>query len=398
MYKSMKKLWQKSIKEIGNIRFNWVWAIGMVGATFLVISLVVIAQFSAPMPVLEQAQEGIASATVKSDATFFQQYQIADKSILGFELVRINVSGDAVIAGHAPASARVIVELNGVAIGGVQTDERGEWVFLTPMPLPTGQHRLTLEAISEDETTKIYGDQSLVIIVPQKSVVLQGGDADKSEPLVVLLPSDAESGSRVLRNQFTADKTSLGKNFTVDTVDYSHLGLLILGGRLQAEAIEMIIYMDNRPIARKRITGKGAVPVNWEVQVPGKVVTGRYQLRVDMVQNDRVILRRILPFEWVDLEEKDQDKDFFIVQPGNSLWYIARNILGAGARHTVLYDANRQQIHEPDQIYPGQILMIPRKKDIVQEEQKKTNGISKESKSDLPLNPTVEDRKEDPTK
>jgi nucleoid-associated protein YgaU len=53
---------------------------------------------------------------------------------------------------------------------------------------------------------------------------------------------------------------------------------------------------------------------------------------------------------------KDQT---FIVQPGNSLWRIARRSYGEGLRYTVIYDANKDQIRDPDLIYPGQVFVLP---------------------------------------
>ena len=47
------------------------------------------------------------------------------------------------------------------------------------------------------------------------------------------------------------------------------------------------------------------------------------------------------------------------VQPGNSLWRIARRTLGQGLRYTVIYEANRDQIRDPNLIYPGQVFLIP---------------------------------------
>ncbi len=355
--KTKFKWWKK-------FRLSWIGALGLMGAFFVGLSIIISIVISAPeQSEVSQTQENIANEQNEDvQEVSYQQYQIANESVLGFALVRINNSGDAVIAGHGPKASRVIVELNGDAIGTAQADHHGEWVFLTPKPLPSGHHRLTLEAISEDETTKIYGDQSLVIIVPKKSVIIQGGENDNEQPLVVLLPSDAESGSRVLKNQFAADKTPLGQHFTVSSIDYNNQGLLIIGGILQAQQVEMLVYLDNRPIARKRFEGQGAVPINWDVRVNGKIKPGHYQLRVDMVEGERVALRRILPLQWNDFRDETEDeKEFFIVQPGNSLWYIARNVLGEGAQHTNLYDANRQEIHDPNQIYPGQILLIPKK-------------------------------------
>ncbi|HCR67353.1 MAG TPA: hypothetical protein DIW38_12725, partial [Oceanicaulis sp.] len=48
-----------------------------------------------------------------------------------------------------------------------------------------------------------------------------------------------------------------------------------------------------------------------------------------------------------------------IVQPGNSLWRIARRLYGEGLQYTVIYEANRDQIRDPNLIYPGQVFSAP---------------------------------------
>ena len=48
-----------------------------------------------------------------------------------------------------------------------------------------------------------------------------------------------------------------------------------------------------------------------------------------------------------------------IVQPGNSLWRIARRIFGEGLRYVHIYEANHGQIRDPDLIYPGQVFEFP---------------------------------------
>ena len=50
-----------------------------------------------------------------------------------------------------------------------------------------------------------------------------------------------------------------------------------------------------------------------------------------------------------------------IVSRGDSLWRISRATYGAGMRYAVVYKANRNQIRNPDLIYPGQIFVLPGK-------------------------------------
>jgi nucleoid-associated protein YgaU len=51
--------------------------------------------------------------------------------------------------------------------------------------------------------------------------------------------------------------------------------------------------------------------------------------------------------------------DYVIVQPGNSLWRIARRVLGEGMQYVHIYEANQAQIRDPDLIYPGQVFEVP---------------------------------------
>jgi nucleoid-associated protein YgaU len=57
--------------------------------------------------------------------------------------------------------------------------------------------------------------------------------------------------------------------------------------------------------------------------------------------------------------EGDAHGDYVIVQPGNSLWRIARRVLGEGTHYVHIYQANQAQIRDPDLIYPGQVFELP---------------------------------------
>ena len=47
------------------------------------------------------------------------------------------------------------------------------------------------------------------------------------------------------------------------------------------------------------------------------------------------------------------------VQPGYTLWGIARDNMGEGVMYVQVYKANRDKIRDPDLIYPGQVFMMP---------------------------------------
>lgn len=51
----------------------------------------------------------------------------------------------------------------------------------------------------------------------------------------------------------------------------------------------------------------------------------------------------------------------FTVKRGDNLWRIARDYYGRGIRYTTIFEANKDQIRDPDLIYPEQVFLIPRR-------------------------------------
>ena len=57
---------------------------------------------------------------------------------------------------------------------------------------------------------------------------------------------------------------------------------------------------------------------------------------------------------------KVTSSDIYIVVKGDCLWNIAKKFYGAGLQYTRIYNANKDKIKNPNLIYPGQVLTIPK--------------------------------------
>jgi nucleoid-associated protein YgaU len=53
------------------------------------------------------------------------------------------------------------------------------------------------------------------------------------------------------------------------------------------------------------------------------------------------------------------DERSYTVQKGDTLSHIAKAHYGKPNKWHVIYDANRDQLQDPDKIFPGQVLRIP---------------------------------------
>lgn len=54
------------------------------------------------------------------------------------------------------------------------------------------------------------------------------------------------------------------------------------------------------------------------------------------------------------------DEEFYVIESGDSLWKIAERAYGDGSKYTAVFEANREVIEDPDKIYPGQKIRLPK--------------------------------------
>ncbi|MCC5962329.1 MAG: LysM peptidoglycan-binding domain-containing protein [Rhodobacteraceae bacterium] len=176
-------------------------------------------------------------------------------------------------------------------------------------------------------------------------------------PLAMLLRSD---GSVQMLGE-APRMPDLEPAVRIDSVVYDAEGEVALSGRSTRADAEVQIYLDNQPILRARAEADG----NWRAQLEG-IDRGVYQLRVDELDaEERVTSRAEIPFERVtpEMARDAQGPQALTVQPGNTLWGISSVSYGEGIRYMRIFEANRDQIRDPDLIYPGQVFVIPESPD-----------------------------------
>ena len=279
----------------------------------------------------------------------------AETTIPSFDVVHISPGGAAVIAGRATPGAEVTVSDGDVVIGTVTADARGEWVMVPESAVAPGVREFVLsQRTTEGETT--LADAVVVLDVPElaASAQLPAATDAPSGTLAVLIP--LESGAiRVLQAPETGAGIEVTGGLSLDTIDYDQTGNFAIAGR-GIKGGEVLIYMDNRLIGRSAVSAESG----WRVAPDGTVLPGLHTLRVDQVDASGKIVARIeTPFSRAEVEPLEPGAGWVVVQPGNSLWRIARRIYGGGMRYVVIYEANRDQIRDADLIYPGQIFVTP---------------------------------------
>ena len=335
---------------------------------------------AADAPVAEGAREGSAVATAPPTgpeaaapdplgAPEEDPAEIEPGAGPTFDIVRIAPGGQAVIAGRAPPDAEVEIRSGDRVVDRVRADRRGEWVAVPLEPLPAGDQALSLLARAKDGSAA-ESDEVLVVAVPEppppQPAPRASGEPPPPQPpevaagqspsaaLAMALPRDGRGQGRILQ---APGRLSSDGTLALMVLDYDETGRIRLRGEAPPGA-PLRIYVDNAPAGAAVVEPSG----KWSTVLEPTLAPGDYTLRLDQLDPaGKPTARLETPFTRASQPpvEGDVQVDFVIVQPGNSLWRIARRLFGQGVHYVHIYDANQGQIREPDLIYPGQVFEIP---------------------------------------
>ena len=206
---------------------------------------------------------------------------------------------------------------------------------------PERQEAGTPSGSTDSETGPSSGPAAGTAGRKEKAEVAAGGNT----------PEGRESGTQAA----TESEEDPSSKLSLDTVDYDDKGKVAVGGKAP-EGSRVQLYLDNKPVGGADPDKKGI----WRVELGENVKPKRYRMRIDQIgSGGRVVARIESPFFPAGpISGLPRDAVVF-VQPGNSLWRIARRTYGGGVQYTLIFEANRDQIRDPDLIYPGQVFVLP---------------------------------------
>lgn len=326
-----------------------------------------------------------------------------------FDIVRVTDLGDVLIAGKAPPTSAVSALIDEDPVAQTISTGAGEFVLMfevapSPAPrvlelevrLPSGDRVRSVDTLMLAPRSEVLAGQSDALGSPRPTQIARpveveplfpnmapptqpllaapqgAGETPGAETAIAELPEGSAERERPsaapLAMLLRADGTvtmlgeaprlpQQGASVSIDAVVYDDDGDVSLSGRSRGTA-EIQIYLDNQPIIRARASADG----NWQAQLAG-IERGVYRLRVDELDEAAIVTSRAeIPFERVtpQIARDAGGPQALIVQPGNTLWGMAVEQYGDGRRYMRIFDANRDQIRNPNLIYPGQVYVLPR--------------------------------------
>jgi len=302
-----------------------------------------------------------------------------------FDVARIEPTGEAVIAGRATPGASVELLRNGEVHDRAVADQSGQFVIVPPR-LPSGTYDLTLRSRQPDGK-QITSKQNVAVALEPKAT---------DRPVVALITPNKPT--IMLSQPAAATKPAAGA-VVVEAVEIEPGGKFHVSGQARPGAA-LRLYLNDSFITSVTAAADG----RFAVTINEGVAPGSYRVRVDEASSSGSVLARAeVPFNVPDtmvtasvpaqgtaskrsesaaaqqpqlaaagaivLPDRGSPSSAVVVPKittttvsrGDSLWRLSQLSYGAGTRYAVIYKANREQIRNPNLIYPGQVFVLPAK-------------------------------------
>jgi nucleoid-associated protein YgaU len=295
-----------------------------------------------------------------------------------FDVARIEPTGEAVIAGRAAPGATVELLRDGEVHDRAVADKSGQFVIVPPK-LPPGTYDLTLRSKAPDGTMATSKQRVTAALEPRST----------ERPVVALVTPNKPT---VVLSQPGAPKPGSGA-LVVETVEIEPGGKFHVSGQARPGAA-LRLYLNDSFVTSVTAGADG----RFAVTINEGVAPGSYRVRLDEASSSGTVRARAeVPFNVPDptasvsaqatsklpdsaaprlaaagttvLPDSGSPSSTVVVPKittttvsrGDSLWRLSQVSYGAGTRYAVIYKANREQIRNPNLIYPGQVFVVPAK-------------------------------------
>ena len=292
-----------------------------------------------------------------------------------FDVVSIEPTGEAVIAGRAAPGATVELLRDGEVHDRAVADKSGQFVIVPPK-LPPGTYDLTLRSKAADGTVATSKQRVTAALEPRSTERPVVALVTPNKPTVVLSQPGAPKPAGAL---------------VVETVEIEPGGKFHVSGQARPGA-PLRLYLNDSFVTSVTAGADG----RFAVTINEGVAAGSYRVRVDEASSSGTVRARAeVPFTAPETTASmsaqaatskrpdttgpqlaaagatvlpDSGSPSTVVVPkiatttvsrGDSLWRLSQLTYGAGMRYAVIYKANREQIRNPNLIYPGQIFVLP---------------------------------------
>jgi nucleoid-associated protein YgaU len=286
-----------------------------------------------------------------------------------FDVVTVEPTGEAVIAGRAAPNAKVELRDAGKTVAEATADASGQFVMIPPTLAP-GDHSLSLAAGDGQAGPETSNAVAVSVPLPKAETAAPA----KTEGAAPSTPALA------MRTLATSPPTAVSR-VVIQSVEADGAGGLVARGSAEPNS-DVRLYLNGAEVGDAKPKSDG----RWSLTIRRGMAPGAYAVHAEEVNPAAatVVASPEIRFDYPAApasagaigaanppatpqsngpSSPDVVLDSIQTAPvvsGHTLWALSQNYYGDPTRYPLIYEANKAQIHNPNLIYPGQVFVVPK--------------------------------------
>jgi len=292
-----------------------------------------------------------------------------------FDVVNVDPSGEAVIAGRAAPNAKVQLRDAGKTVAEVTADPSGQFVIMPPALAP-GDHSLSLAAGGDKAEPETSTTVAVSVPAQETKAAVPApppeAKAAAPAPAPAGAPPPAPPPVQAMRTVATSSPAA-GSRVAVQSVAADAAGGLVAKGSADPNAT-VRLYLNGANIAEAKTQADG----RWSLTIRHGMNPGAYVMHAESKPSDATLVASAdMRFDYPSAPpaasasaEKPpapspadpviESVQTQLVAPGHTLWALSQKYYGDPTRYPVIYEANKWEIHNPNLIFPGEVFVVPK--------------------------------------
>ena len=252
---------------------------------------------SKPPPIVPPAAVPAAPPTTAPAAADKTQTQTAAPEP-AFDVVNVDPSGEAVVAGRAAPNEKVELRDAGKTVAEATADASGQFVIIPPALAP-GDHELSLAANGDKGQPAISSPVAVSVPAQQAKTAVAAGPPEAKPSVVAAVPANpnAEPSALGIRTLATPAPVS-GARVAIQSVEADAPGGLVARGSAQPNTT-LRLYLNQADVAEARTQSDG----RWSLTIKSGISPGNYLIQADEINPSRatVVASATTPFDYPDM-------------------------------------------------------------------------------------------------
>lgn len=284
-----------------------------------------------------------------------------------FDTLRVTPAGALTLAGDVAPGAKVELLLEGEVIDTVTANAQGAFAAVTSAEPSAEPRSLQLRVTGADGVAKM-SEESLTV-APSPRALAEAATAEGAAPETVA--AQVEAAQVLAETPLLTDASGtprllagVSETLVIDTLSFAPDGKITISGRGAPKGALLRAYVDNAEVGLVQAGAAGGFTLRLPAATPGP-----HSLRLDALDAaGRVLARAEQGFEGIAppppaaaavADTAAARSRIVTISSGNTLWAIARDTYGDPYFYVQIFEANRDQIRDPNRIYPGQVFTLP---------------------------------------